>query len=61
MGIPDHICGLCYHPKDSAKTCPRTDCESYASPAGYARDLAAEDEGVADGVEIACAKTTEQK
>ena len=31
IGIPDDICGLCYHPKDSAKTYKRHDCESSAS------------------------------
>ena len=29
--ISDDICGLCYHQKDSAKTCKRHDCESSAS------------------------------
>lgn len=29
MGIPDDICGLCYHPKESANTCNRIDCEQH--------------------------------
>jgi len=25
--IPDHICGLCYHPKQEADCCDRDDCD----------------------------------